>query len=251
MRLGALLAIAGVMVAVVVGATSVYAQESSLVHPADLRVGGCASPGEVAAPLASLAVPAGDPQGQSGATPVAQSVTEVPLLLLDLLSASYAVVVHASPEQVGTPVACGEIGGTLGEDGTLAVGLQAMNGAKMSGVASFAPTRAGDGTLVTVLLVDERSGRERGEDVVDDVAEVVDGTNAADGVGNVTVGPTSDRAPGEDGAVDRAGGDRDGSRGGDGEPGRSAGDGRHDRGDNGRGGESGVARAGEDGSTSG
>ena len=83
----------------------------------------------------------------------------------DLLTPSHAVVVHASPEQIGTPIACGEIGGPLGDDGTLAVGLQAMNGAKMGGVASFAPTRADDSTLVTLHLVDERSGRERAEDV--------------------------------------------------------------------------------------
>ena len=46
-----------------------------------------------------------------------------------------------------------------------------------------------------------------------------DSANAADGVGNVTVGPAADRAPGEDGAVDRPGPGNDGDRGGDGEAG--------------------------------
>ena len=122
-----------------------------------------------------------------------------------------------------------------------------MNGAKMSGVASFAPTRAADGTLVTVLLVDERSGRERadagvdGSDgVADDAgdgvngAEAADGSTAADGVGNVTIGPAPDRAPGADGVIDRPGRDRvpvseDGRRSTTGDVG--------------------VARAGEDGSS--
>ena len=249
MRLGALLGTAGLAVAVTASGASVFAQASPPQYPADIRTGTCASLGDAIVPLAPLAVPAGDPQEQGGAIPVAQSVTKAPLLLSDLLTPSHAVVVHASPEQIGTPIACGEIGGPLGDDGTLAVGLQAMNGAKMGGVASFAPTRAEDSTLVTLHLVDERSGRERAEAVVDDV-DAGDSANAADGVGNVTVGPAADRASGEDGAVDRPGPGNDGDRGGDGEAGRRAGDGGHDRGDDGREGDSGVARAGEDGTTS-
>jgi hypothetical protein len=201
----------------------------------------------------------------------------VPLLLEDILSATYSVAVDASPEQVGTPIACGEIGGTLAEDGSLSVGVQAMNGTKLSGVAAFAPTAAGDGTAVSVLLVDERGRRERadevadgGDDVVDGVSEGTggvddgaDGTHAADGVGNVTVGPAPDGAggadgpdtvdptdatgghpgpsghPGDDGAVDRPVRDGAGDREGDG-----------NRDHRGKGNEGGAARAGEDGHSS-
>jgi hypothetical protein len=247
MRPRALLGATGVMVAVAASATSGFAQEAALQHPADIRVGSCASLGEVVVPLAPLVVPVGDPQGQAGAPTVAQSVTEVPVLFMDLLGASNAVVVQASPEQLDTPIACAEIGGTLSDDGSLAVGLQAMNGARISGVASFGSTRADDGTLVTLQLVDERSGRERGDDVAAGV-DAGDGATAADGVGNVTVGPASDRAPGEDGAVDSPGRDSDGGRGADGESGHSEG------GNDGRGQDTGsrgdVARAGEDGTTS-
>ena len=137
MRLTTVLGAAGVVVAVSWSAVGVHAQESTPQYPADIRVGDCASLGEVTAPLAPLVVPEGEPQGQSGAPPVHQSVTEVPLLLEHILSASYSVVVHASPDQVGTPIACGEIGGTLAADGSLSVGLQAMNGAKLGGVAGF------------------------------------------------------------------------------------------------------------------
>jgi hypothetical protein len=253
MRLRALLGATGVMVAVAASATSGFAQEAALQHPADIRVGSCASLGEVVVPLAPLVVPVGDPQGQAGAPTVAQSVTEVPVLLMDLLAASNAVVVQASPEQLDTPIACAEIGGTLSDDGSLAVGLQAMNGARISGVASFASTRADDGTLVTLQLVDERSGRERGDDVAagadaGDGATAGDGANAADGVGNVTVGPASDRAPGEDGVVDSPGRDSDGGRGADGESGHNGGG--NDRRGQDTGSREGVARAGEDGTTS-
>jgi hypothetical protein len=277
MRLKTVLGAAGVVVAVSWSAVGTHAQESSPQYPADIRVGDCASLGEVAAPLAPLVVPEGDPQGQAGATPVHQSVTEVPLLLEHILSASYSIAVHASPEQVGTPIACGEIGGTLAADGSLSVGLQAMNGAKLGGVAGFAPTAAGEGTSVSVQLVDERGGRERadevadgGDDVVDGVGDGTaavnegdDGTDAADGVGNVTVGPAPDRPggadgpdtvdptdatggqpgssvhPGDDGAVDRPGGDGAGGREGD-----------SNRDHGGKGNEGGAARAGEDGGSS-
>jgi hypothetical protein len=277
MRFRTVLGAAGLVVVVAWSAAGAVAQESSSQHPADIRVGSCAGLGEVIVPLAPLVIPEGDPQGHDGATPVQQSVTEVPLLLENILSASHSVAVHASAEQGGTPIACGEIGGTLADDGSLSVGLQAMNGAKLSGVAAFASTPVGDGTEVTVLLVDERGGRERadevvdgaddvvtgGSDAVDGVGDVVDGTddvgdggNAADGVGNVTVMPAPDRGrdadgtdtmnptdspggqPGDDGAVDRPGRDSDGGRGQDGD--RDHGRKRTD---------GGAARAGEDGTS--
>jgi hypothetical protein len=267
MRLRTALGAAGVVLAVSSGATGALAQEPPVAYPAEIRGGSCASLGEVVAPLIALAIPEGDPQGHAGLNPVSQSITEAPLPLSDLLGASHAIAVHASPAETGSPIACGEIGGALGADGTLAIGLQAMNGAKVSGVSYFTPTADGAGTIVTVLLVDERGGGARGDDV-DDGADAVDGAdtagdgaNAADGVGNVTVGPAPDRAsggdspdaagttthggqPGEDGAVDRPGRDSDSGRGGDGV---SGGDG--DR--SGNGGDSGAARAGEDGRSSG
>jgi hypothetical protein len=283
MRLRTVLRVAGLIVAIMASATSVVSQESSTQHTADIWAGSCSSLEEAVVPLAPVVVPEGDAQGQAGAAPVAQSVTEVPLLLMDLLSASYAVAVQGSSEQTGMPIACGEIGGALSEDGSLAVGLEAMNGAKMSGVASFAPTAASDGTLVTVLLVDERSGRERdneGVDGIDDgvtgVDEVDDGAGEADGVGNVAVGPAPDLArgvddadtidpadtiadppassshPGEDGAVDSPNRDSERVRDGDGEADGNRGDGGNsgDRDHEGNGGDRGVARAGEDGRSS-
>jgi hypothetical protein len=268
MRLRTVLGAACVVIAATARCVSAVAQDSVMERPADIRAGSCASVGEVVTPLAPLVVPHGESVGQEGASPVEQSVTEVPLLLADILSENAAIVVHASPEEIDTPIACGEIGGALAADGSLSVGLQAMNGAKLSGVASFAPTLAGDGTLVTVLLVDERGGRERPDAVVDDGdnvdasvdgADAADGSTAADGVGNREVGPAPDAAegadgpntteptnatggqprsslnPGADGVVDRPGRDRvpvseDGDRSGPNS-------------------DPGVARAGEDGSS--
>jgi hypothetical protein len=248
MRLRTVLGAAWVVVAVTASCASAFAQDSITEHPADIRAGSCATVGEVIAPLAPLVVPDGETVGQAGASPVAQSVTEVPLLLPDVLSENAAIAVHASPNEIGTLIACGEIGGTLSTDGSLSVGLQAMNGAKLSGVASFAPTLAGDGTLVTVLLVDERGGRERPDASVDgsdgagdgvsngaNGADAADGSTAADGVGNIEIEPAPDTARGVDGVVDRPGRDR--VREGE-DTGRRDTDGV-----------GGIARAGEDGTS--
>jgi hypothetical protein len=107
--------------------------------------------------------PTGESQGQAGATPVEQSATTVPLLLDDLLAGSYALAAYPAPEQTGAPLVCGDIGGTLAADGTLAVGLNEMNDSRYSGVAYFVPAVDGSGTTVTVMLMDQRAGR-RGDD---------------------------------------------------------------------------------------
>jgi hypothetical protein len=184
MRLRTGLSAASLVVVATAYGISASAQDSVIQHPADIRAGSCASFGEVVAPLAPLVVPDGETVGQAGASAVEQSVTEVPLLLADLLSENSAIAVHASPDQVGTPIACGEIGGALAADGSLSVGLQAMNGAKLSGVGN----------------------REVGPTTTDP-------TNATG------VPPGSSLNPGADGVVDRPGRDRvlegeDGNRSG-------------------------------------
>ncbi len=195
-----LVAAAFVASAMALAASATIAQELSPQRPADIRLGSCAAPGEVVVPLTSLSVPPGETQGLEGATAVEQSVTQAPMPIADLLATGHVVTVHPLPEDGDAPIACGEIGGTLASDGTLAVGLNAMNGAKASGVAYFAPTPEGDGATVTLLVVDERAGR-RG----------TDGTDAAVG------GDGGDGAPGTAGAA--------GAVGADGEPGTAGADG--------------------------
>jgi hypothetical protein len=266
MRLWARLGVAGLMVVAVSSAAGSLAQEATAQHPADIRAGSCASLGEVVVPLTTLMVPEGDSLGQAGATPVKQSVTEVPLLLPDILSANHAVAVHASPDLIGTPVACGDIGGTLGADGTLSIGLQAMNGARMGGVASLAPAAAGDATLVTILLFDERRDRERGADSGDagetpegatdgTVAPAPDHDKSADATDtgdSASAGNGQPNQAGEDGAVDHPGRDSDGGRDDDQATDGNGADGKDggDRGRESKSGEGKGARAGEDGAGS-
>ena len=131
---------------------SALAQTSSVDRPAELLAGTCGSPGEVVAPLANLVITSGDLQGQTSATPVEQSGTVVQFGIADFLGSNHVVVVRESPA-VSTVVACGDIGGALNPDGTLAVGMLGMNGSGLSGVAYFTPIDTFSNTLVTVLLV--------------------------------------------------------------------------------------------------
>jgi hypothetical protein len=140
-------------VAVVAATTpSALAQTSAVDRPAELRGGTCASLGEVVVPLANLVITSGELQGQTGATPVEQSGTVVQFGISDFLASPHVVVVRESPA-VSTVVACGDIGGALNPDGTLAVGMLGMNGSGLSGVAYFTPIDTFANTLVTVLLV--------------------------------------------------------------------------------------------------
>jgi hypothetical protein len=141
----------------------VGAQSGAAERPAEIRLGACASAGDVVAPLSPLVLPSGELQGQDGAMPAAQSVSVVPVPLSTLLGDGHLIVVFASPEESDVPVSCGDIGGAIGPDGALAVGLHAVNGSKLDGAAYFAPTQAGDETTVTLLLMVARGERERPE----------------------------------------------------------------------------------------
>jgi hypothetical protein len=132
------------------------AQPATVDRPAEVRGGTCDSLGEVVATLAHLVVTVGDPRGQLAATPVEQSGTVVPFAVADFLDSNHAVVVQQSPQESAV-VACGEVGGALNPDGTLAVGMRGMNGSSLSGVAYFTPIDTFANSLVTILLFDSNS----------------------------------------------------------------------------------------------
>jgi len=131
----------------------------------------------VVVPLANLVITAGDLQGQTGATPVEQSGTVVQFAIADFLATSHVVVVRESPLN-STVVACGDIGGAMNPDGTLAIGMLGMNGSGLSGVAYFTPIDTFENTLVTILLVNYSEpvtvstvGEDGAGDVVTDVVD--------------------------------------------------------------------------------
>lgn len=134
--------------------SSAAAQTMVVDRPAELRLGTCAEMGELVHTLSHLMLTTGDSLGQETATPVEQSFTIVPFTVGQLVESSHLVAVQASPES-SEVVACGEIGGVMNPDGTLAAGMRSMNGSGLSGVAYFTPNPGYESSLVTVLLVSE------------------------------------------------------------------------------------------------
>lgn len=132
----------------------VGAQVLAVDRPAELRLGTCAEMGELVHSLSNLMLTSGDLLGQENATPVEQSFTIVPFTVSQLVETNHVVAVQASPES-SEVVACGEIGGVMNPDGTLAAGMRSMNGSGLSGVAYFTPNPGYESSLVTILLVSE------------------------------------------------------------------------------------------------
>jgi hypothetical protein len=164
---------------------STLAQSTAVDRPAEIRAGTCAGLGNVVVPLANLVITPGDLQGQLTATPVEQSGTVVQFLIADFLTADHAVVVLESPQD-SSVVACGDVGGAMNPDGTLAVGMLGINGSGLSGIAYFTPIDTFSNTLVTILLVNQNEPvTVSAEDVAGDgVPEVVE--EAPEAVNDVT-----------------------------------------------------------------
>ena len=84
-------------------------------HPAHIHAGTCAELGDVVIPLTDVALPEGEATGPASALPVKVSETEVDVPLQEIIDGGHAVNVHLSAEEIGTYIACGDIGGIINE----------------------------------------------------------------------------------------------------------------------------------------
>ena len=127
-------------------------------HPAHIHTGTCDELGDVVLPLEELADPAagGERSGPATAHAVKASETTVDLPLEEIVAGGHAVNVHLSAEEIGTYIACGDIGGAVitdeGGRTELVVGLGELNGSGHVGVAWLGAD--GDQTEVVVVLVE-------------------------------------------------------------------------------------------------
>lgn len=122
-------------------------------RPAHIHQGDCANLGEVVAPLVDLVPATGDAVGQSTlATTAESSYTNVPLSLADILASPHAINVHLSADQIGTYIACGEIGGAVDANGALIIGLRELNRSGYTGIAFLQPGIDGVSTDVSVFV---------------------------------------------------------------------------------------------------
>jgi plastocyanin len=130
-------------------------------RPAHIHSGDCANLGDVVVPLTDLTKPAGQAEGQVNRAILAEnSFTNVPLTLDATLADDHAINVHLSADQIGTYIACGEIGGVRDANGALTIGLRELNDSGFTGIAFLAPAADGVSTDVSVFIAQTQSQRE-------------------------------------------------------------------------------------------
>jgi plastocyanin len=135
------------------------AQESAdAPHPAHIHTGTCAQLGDIAAPLKDVAAPEGERSGSTTAFPLETSETIIDLPLQELLDGNHAVNVHKSADDIGTYIACGDIGGVVNTDEggrtELVVALGELNDSGYYGVASIGSDEGSNQTEVSVTLIE-------------------------------------------------------------------------------------------------
>ena len=130
-------------------------------RPAHIHSGDCVDLGDVVAPLTDLTEPAGQAEGQAKRAMAAESsFTNVPLTLDAILADDHAINVHLSADQIGTYIACGEIGGVRDANGALTIGLRELNNSGFTGIAFLAPAADGASTDVSVFISQTQGQRE-------------------------------------------------------------------------------------------
>jgi hypothetical protein len=133
------------------GVVAATAQDATPVtdggRPAHIHTGSCPDVGEVVAPLNNLTSPGGTADDLGTPTdmmtgrgiPAEYSWTNVPLSLDDIVAGEHAINVHESNENIDTYIACGDVGGTVDEDGSLVIGLAEVDGSGYAGIAVLSP----------------------------------------------------------------------------------------------------------------
>ena len=129
------------------------AQEVATARPVHIHSGDCVNLGDVVVPLNDLTEPVGEGVGQAEeASQAESSFTSVPMTLDAILAADHAINAHLSAEEIGTYIACGEIGGVVDATGALIVGLREDSDSGYTGIAFLSPGADGASTDVSVFI---------------------------------------------------------------------------------------------------
>ena len=140
---------------------------SMVPHPAHIHAGQCPGVGDVVAPLNDVTVVGNEAQGAADSIHVDYSLSTVPLALADILAADHAINVHQSADDMGTYIACGNIGGH-DVNGSFLVGMGAVGDSGYSGIAWL--TDNGDGTTDVEVAI-SRSGATESMGMDDDMSD--------------------------------------------------------------------------------
>jgi len=121
-------------------ANGTISHEEGVAHPSHIHDGACEMPGEVVFPLSDF----------TGSGSAESSTTDVEASLDDVLAAPHSIIAHASSDDMGTYVVCGDVTGEVVDD-MLVVTLNELNNSGHVGVAVLSTSDAG--ITVTAHLV--------------------------------------------------------------------------------------------------
>jgi hypothetical protein len=127
-------------------------------HPAHIHSGTCEQLGDVVFPLADVAHPTGEEMGPASGHPVKVSEgNRVDVPLQEIIDGGHAINVHLSAEEIGTYIACGDIGGVVhdrddGQGRELNIALAELNDSGHVGTAWLGED--GDSTIVAISLIE-------------------------------------------------------------------------------------------------
>ncbi|MEX1295412.1 MAG: hypothetical protein AB1Z67_04490 [Candidatus Limnocylindrales bacterium] len=141
---------------------------SMVPHPAHIHAGACPGIGDVVAPLNDVTVVGNEARGAADSIHVDYSLSTVELTLEDILAADHAINVHQSADDMGTYIACGNIGGH-DVDGSFLVGLGAVGDSGYSGIAWL--TDNGDGTTDVQVAISFSGATEMAMAGMDDMSD--------------------------------------------------------------------------------
>lgn len=171
--------------ALALSGTAALAQDSSdPAHPVHIHSGTCEQLGDVVFPLSNLSdemLMAGEPAagGQVGASVgdgLRVSVTTVDAALSDITGAEHAINAHMSDEDIGTYIACGNVGGTMIDD-SLAFRLHELSDSGHQGLAWLA--NGGDGTTTVTLFMWQDSAMMNDESMGEESEDSDDSSDEA------------------------------------------------------------------------
>ena len=186
---------------VALGNPGVWAQEATPeagraaapARPVHIHSGNCEELGDVVQPLNDLTEGTGERVGQARRAVMTQSsYTNVPLTLDAILGADHAINAHLSAEEIGTYIACGEIGGVPDAQGAITIGLRESQDSGFTGIAFLAPGADGASTDVSVFIGETQRVRDR------DRAQAGEATPAAGGEQTETTGAVPAATPAAD-----------------------------------------------------
>jgi hypothetical protein len=158
-RVAALTAVA--VLTLLIPAASAQTPEAEMAgatHPVHVHSGTCDELGDVVFPLVDLAVPGGEFTGPDSAVSVTLSENVIDIPLQELIDGGHAINVHLSADEIGTYIACGDIGGVITTDAggrqEMMIGLAELNDSGYAGTVWLGPSADNTQTEISVILLE-------------------------------------------------------------------------------------------------